>query len=204
MLSPVISDSVTPQCIWFGDSGWGLLSQFPPFCYFPIFFSALPNPTLAIEYHVYIWQVSPQLSCVDTCQIWMWFEESNMYFCQVENFAYGEINKQSFSNPHPWTIWTKWTHIEVPSYQYRKSHCGDKTAVRSSYLHNGISCSSKVTRIHLYIESAHWSHIFKTLWVPNQELLLKTCLKIWTHLSLTQSGLVMPYGDIKLGHQWLR
>ena len=25
------------------------------------------------------------------------------------------------------------------SYQYRKSHCGNKTVVRSSYLHNGIS-----------------------------------------------------------------
>ena len=39
------------------------------------------------------------------------------------------------------------------SYQYRKSHCGDKTAVRSSYLHNGISytgilvCVSKLTII---------------------------------------------------------
>ena len=80
--------------------GWGLLSQFPPFRYFPIF-SALSNHTLTIEYHVYIWQVSPQLSCGDTCQIWMWFEESNMCFCQVENFAYGEINERSFSNPHP-------------------------------------------------------------------------------------------------------
>ena len=31
----------------------------------------------------------------------MWFEESNMYFCHVENFAYGEINERSFSNPRP-------------------------------------------------------------------------------------------------------
>ena len=38
-------------------------------------------------------------------------------------------------------------NIKMPSYQYRKSHCGDKTAVRSSYLHNGI------VRCHLYIES---------------------------------------------------
>ena len=69
----------------------------------PLFsnFSALSNHTLAIEYHVYIWQVSPQLSCGDTCQIWMWFEESNIYFCQVKNFAYEEINERSFSNPTP-------------------------------------------------------------------------------------------------------
>ena len=31
----------------------------------------------------------------------MWFEESNMYFCETENFAYEEINERSFSNPHP-------------------------------------------------------------------------------------------------------
>ena len=33
----------------------------------------------------------------------MWFEESNMYFCKIENFPYGEIKKQSFSNPLPWS-----------------------------------------------------------------------------------------------------
>ena len=27
-----------------------------------------------------------------------------MYFCQIENFAYGEINERSFSNPHPCTV----------------------------------------------------------------------------------------------------
>ena len=25
-----------------------------------------------------------------------------MYFREIENFAYGEINERSFSNPHPW------------------------------------------------------------------------------------------------------
>ena len=93
---------------WFNlihwDQGWGLLSQFPPFRYFPNF-SALSKQTLAFEYHVYIWQVSPQLSCGDICQILMWFEKSYMYFCHIENFAYGENNEQSFSNPHPWTRW---------------------------------------------------------------------------------------------------
>ena len=27
--------------------------------------------------------------------------ESYRYFCKIENFAYGEINERSFSNPHP-------------------------------------------------------------------------------------------------------
>ena len=83
------------------NQGWGLLNQFPPFRYFPNF-SSLSKHTLAVTYRVYIWQVSPQLSCGDTCQILMWFEESNMYFCKIWNFADGEINERSFSNPNPW------------------------------------------------------------------------------------------------------
>ena len=34
------------------------------------------------------------------------------------------------------------------SYQYRKSNCGDKTVVRSSYLHNGISYTGKMSSLH--------------------------------------------------------
>ena len=64
---------ITPTTIdsYSNDLGWGLLSQFPPFRYFPKF-SASPKYMLAIVYHVHIWQVLPQLSCGDTCQIWMW------------------------------------------------------------------------------------------------------------------------------------
>ena len=28
-----------------------------------------------------------------------------MYFCDIENFAYGEINERSFSNPTPGLDW---------------------------------------------------------------------------------------------------
>ena len=38
-----------------------------------------------------------------------------------------------------------WFNKKMSSYQYRKSHCGDKTVVRSSYLHNGISYAGKMT-----------------------------------------------------------
>ena len=38
--------------------GWGLLSQIPPFRYFPNF-SALSKHMLVIQYHIHIWQVSP-------------------------------------------------------------------------------------------------------------------------------------------------
>ena len=56
---------------------------------------------LVIEYHTYIWRVLPQLSCGDTCQIWMWCKGSKRHFGRIENFAYREINEQSYSNPHP-------------------------------------------------------------------------------------------------------
>ena len=39
-------------------------------------------------------------------------------------------------------------NIKMPSYRYRKSHCGDKTVVRSSYLHNGISYTGKMTSLY--------------------------------------------------------
>ena len=39
-------------------------------------------------------------------------------------------------------------NIKMLSYQYRKSHCGDKTAVRSSYLHNGISNTGKMSSLY--------------------------------------------------------
>ena len=41
-----------------------------------------------------------------------------------------------------------WFNIKMSSYQYRKSHCGDKTVVRSSYLHNGISYTSKMSSLY--------------------------------------------------------
>ena len=41
----------------------------------------------------------------------------------------------------------------MPSYHYRKSHCGDKTVIRSSYLHNGISYTIKMS-------SLYWLYIF--------------------------------------------
>ena len=38
-----------------------------------------------------------------------------------------------------------WFNIKMSSYQYRKSHCGDKAILRLSYHHNGISYTGKMT-----------------------------------------------------------
>ena len=40
-----------------------------------------------------------------------------------------------------------WFNTKMSSYQYRKSHCGDKTVVRSSYLHNGIFYTGKMASL---------------------------------------------------------
>ena len=37
---------------------------------------------------------------------------------------------------------------KMSSYQYRKSRCGDKTVVRSSYLHNEMSYTRKMTYLY--------------------------------------------------------
>ena len=41
-------------------------------------------------------------------------------------------------------------NIKMSSYQYRKSHYGDMTVVRSSYLHNGISYTGKMTSLYWF------------------------------------------------------
>ena len=56
-------------------------------------------------------------------------------------------------------------------YQYRKSHCGDKTILRLSYLHNGISYTSKMISLYwigaqspycwLFAWDIHWYW-----WIP--------------------------------------
>ena len=51
-----------------------------------------------------------------------------------------------------------WFNIKMSSYQYRKSHCGDKTILRPSYLHNGISYTAKMSSLY-WIRAlfAYWS-----------------------------------------------
>ena len=41
-----------------------------------------------------------------------------------------------------------WFIIKTLSYQHRKSHCGDKTILQPSYLHNEISYTGKMTSLY--------------------------------------------------------
>ena len=49
-----------------------------------------------------------------------------------------------------------WCNIKT-SYQYRKSHCGDKTIVRLSYLHNGITYTDKMSSLYWTRVQMIWS-----------------------------------------------
>ena len=49
-------------------------------------------------------------------------------------------------------------NIKMSSYQYRKSHCGDKAVVRSSYLHSGISYAGKMVSLYWFSTLVHWQH----------------------------------------------
>ena len=41
-----------------------------------------------------------------------------------------------------------WFNIKTTSYQCKKSHCGDKTILRPSYLHNGIPYTGKMSSLY--------------------------------------------------------
>ena len=82
------------------------------------------------------------------------------YYCIIWSYAVG-LNKLLNNQSTCWSISASmtfvwhycnaikrspgpWLNIKMSSYQYRKSHCGDKTVIRSSYLHNGISYTGKM------------------------------------------------------------
>ena len=80
--------------------GWGLVSRFPPLHYFPNF-STSPKYMLAIKYHVHIWQVSPQLSCGDTYQIWMWSKNVTGTFARSKILLTEKLTKGALVTPTP-------------------------------------------------------------------------------------------------------
>ena len=141
-------------CFPFRIQWWGLLIQFPTFCNFPNV-SESPEHALAIEYHVYIWQMSPKLSYGDTCQIWMWLKVYNRYFFKIENFAYGEISERSFSNPHTRlarpTLYD-WLcgllNIKMQCSQYCEPHYVNKAILLASYRQYIISYTGKTTSLY--------------------------------------------------------
>ena len=91
-----------------------------------------------------------------------------------------------------------WFNIKM-SYQYRKSHCGDNTVVRSFYRHNRISLTGKMTYSYWIRSLAQlWRHLqncdlFRSLliikiWVMSSWSICKMVLRAFNSLVLGTSG----------------
>ena len=65
---------------------------------------------------------------------------------------WGHIVSKIAWNEYKWFTGTRaaiqYKKIQMASYQYRKSDCGDKTILWLSYLHNGISYTGKTTSLY--------------------------------------------------------
>ena len=49
-----------------------------------------------------------------------------------------------------------WININMPSYQYRDTHYGDKLILRPSYVHNWICYTSKMTSLYWITDQVYW------------------------------------------------
>ena len=73
---------------------------------------------------------------------------------QIFSFRILRCWSHMYTGPEP----GPWFNIKMSSYQYKKSHCGDKTILRPSYLHNGISYTGKMT-------SLYWIRPLFSMWL---------------------------------------
>ena len=85
----------------------------------------------------------------------MWSVHLFVVFCHCHSVIW-KVSRWLSSGP--------WFNIRMSSYQYKKSHCGDKTILRPSYLHNGISYTGKMT-------SLYWigAQIARRFWCTERE-----------------------------------
>ena len=60
-----------------------------------------------------------------------------------------------------WCSSGSWFDIKMKCYQYKNSHCGDKTIFRPSYLHNEFSYTSKMTPLFWITPLRSW---YSSLW----------------------------------------
>ena len=71
-------------------------------------------------------------------------------------------------------------NIKMLSYQYRKSHCGDKTILRPSYLHNGISYTGKMISLYWIRPLGPLSMVWISIYIPQYFHVLDTCYRYWS------------------------
>ena len=90
-----------------------------------------------------------------------------------------------------------WFSKKMPSYQYRKSHCGVRTILRLSYLHNGISYPGKI--IYLYWIKPSMSILD---WSSDGSVFILTNLQIQSSLLISTHCQVSGVGPLSLFSKW--
>ena len=159
------------KCIFLNDNGWILLKislKFVP---------RVPINNIPALVHIMAWRrsgdkplsesmmvsllthicvtrlqwVNPKLFQNMPCSMphlsWQFHED--LLVCHVVNRPTNQQRwKHNYHCKEQVKITGGWINIKMPSYQYGKSHCGDKTVVRSSYLHKGIFYTGKMASLY--------------------------------------------------------
>ena len=88
-------------------------------------------------------------------------------------------------------------NMEMTSYQYRKSHCGDKKILRPSYLHNGISYTGKMSSLY-WIRALGEQDQYRGYWCPGPHLNIKTIFSRYGdfHVKCRQTVLSLTWGSL--------
>ena len=96
-------------------------------------------------------------------------------------------------------------NIKMTSYQYRKSHCGDKTILRPSYLHNGISYTGKMTSLYWIraqeggINCIHNVSFHRQQYTFMSHLYVLGCVSLWNRATgVAMNKILYQTGDIFL------
>ena len=93
-----------------------------------------------------LWSISRSLSCVLTMIACFQFAKDDWLSHITQR---GKCHLRHTSHFLGKNITTgSWFNIKMSSYHYRKSYYGDKTVVKSSYLHNGISYTGKMSSLY--------------------------------------------------------
>ena len=102
------------------------------------FHVAFVKATVEKQIHVY---VTRMLSCRATHFLRCVCKNSkHNYSKQYDKF----VNISSWLSPLCLSGFASYIWSKMPSYQYRKSHCGDETILQPFYLHNGIPYTDKM------------------------------------------------------------
>ena len=97
------------------------------------------------------WQTVCKLSWFPLAERQGCYKKKSSYWRKISSPAAGT------KSCHKTTTSRALIQYKMSSCLYRKSHCGDKTVIRSSYLHNGISYTGKVS-------SLYWVGAQSRLW----------------------------------------